>query len=96
MIYQVTNAPLKNNVKCKLSYVFSVIQSCIALSSVFAVKTKLYVSNVRLEMTAQCVPICVTSLPLEWILIHTKTQGLYPSNTTTYFLPPFKHSYMFR
>jgi len=96
MKFQVTNALLTKDATCKLSVRFQCYPKPYFLFLSFGCKDETHVSYVWHGMTAQCAPICFTSKPAERISIHTNTKGLHPSNTTTYFLPSFKHSRKFR
>jgi len=96
MKFQVTNAPLTKSAMCELSVRFQCHPQPYFPFVSFGCKDETYVSYVWHEMTAQCAPICFTSKPAERISIHTNTEGLHLSKTTTYFLPLFKHSRMFR
>ena len=97
MRFQVTNAPLTKNTMCKLSVRFQCYPKPYFPFLSLGCKDKTCVfSCVWHEMTAQCAPICSTSKPAERISIHTNTKGRHPSNITTYFLPLFKHTCMFR
>jgi hypothetical protein len=96
MRFYITNAPLTNNVMCKRSLRLQCYPKLYFPFHGFGCKDETYVSCERNEMTAQCGPICFTSKPAERMSIYTKTKGLYPSNTTAYSLPLFKHGYMFR